>query len=142
VILRLGMLAALVIALSSASDARDKVLWIADQTTVNPERSLTAESEMEVARFYISKRDYTGAINRCKVVVTHFATSRQVEEALMLLVEMYLALHIPKEAQTAAAVLRKKFPNSVWSHIAVEILKSADLEPDEDENSQISRAFR
>jgi Outer membrane lipoprotein len=146
VILHLGVLAVLLNVFPSASHARDDVHWIAGQTTTNPERILpagvTPESEMEIARFYIGKRDYTGAINRCKVVVLDFPTSRQLEEALMLLVEMYLALHVPSEAQTAAAVLIRKFPNSGWSHIAVEILKAAGLEPDEDENSSIGRAFK
>jgi outer membrane protein assembly factor BamD len=139
---RPGVLAVLLLVVPSASEARDDVQRIVDQTTVNPGKAFTAESEIAVARFYIGKRDYTGAINRCKVVVVHFPDSWEVQEALVLLDQSYLALGIPKEAQTAAAILSRKFPKSGWTDIAMEILKSADLEPEEDENSWISRALK
>ena len=61
-----------------------------------------------------SKRDYIGAINRFKVVVTQYQTTRHVEEALMRLTETYMALGIVNEAQTAAAVLGHNFPDSPW----------------------------
>jgi outer membrane protein assembly factor BamD len=142
VIVRPGVLAVLLIVFPSASEARDDVHRIADQTTVNPGKAFTAESEIAVARFYVGKGDYTGAINRCKVVVVHFPDSWEVQEALVLLVQSYLALGIPKEAQTATAVLNRKFSKSGWTDIAIEILKSAALEPEEDESSWISRAFK
>lgn len=97
---------------------------------------------MAVGHFYVKKRDYTGAINRFKIVVTHYPNSVRVDEALGLLVETYLALGIPLEAQTAAAVLNRKYPNSGWSRVADELLKSAGLEPTEEENSWISHAFK
>jgi outer membrane protein assembly factor BamD len=154
-ITRLGVLAFLLIVFSSSSDALQNVHQIADQTTPDPKSALpegeTAERNIVIARFYLKKRDYTGAINRCKVVVIYFPTSEYADEALAFLVESFIAVHIPgewqtaanrKQAQTAAAVLRRKFPNSGWSRIASEILKSAGLEPDEDEASWISRALR
>jgi hypothetical protein len=74
-----------------------------------------------------------------------------------LLVESYLALaredgdasskidwrnSLKKEAQTAAAVLNRKFPDSDWLRVALERLKSAELKPEEDERSWISRALK
>jgi hypothetical protein len=145
-IVRPGMLAVLLLVSTCASEARDDVHWIADETTANPGEALppypTVDKEIEVARFYVKKRDYTGAVNRCKMVVMHFPTSREAEEALFLLVAIFLELGIPHDAQTAAAVLGRKFPNSGWLPFAIRILKSADLEPEEGENSWISRALK
>jgi len=38
----------------------------------------------------MNKRDFIGAINRFKVVVTHYQTTRHVEEALERLTESYV----------------------------------------------------
>ncbi|MDE1974832.1 MAG: outer membrane protein assembly factor BamD, partial [Hyphomicrobiales bacterium] len=45
-------------------------------------RDQLAGKEMEIGRFYLKKHDFTGAINRFKVVVTQYQTTREVEEAL------------------------------------------------------------
>jgi outer membrane protein assembly factor BamD len=144
--LRLGAIAVFIAVLQGASDGNQNIHRVADQSNADqktgPADEDSAEKEITVARFYVRKRDYAGAINRCKTVLTHFPTSWEVEEALGLLVESYLALGIPPEAQTATAVLNRKFSNSGWSRIAAELLKSAGLEPAEDENSWISRALR
>jgi outer membrane protein assembly factor BamD len=105
-------------------------------------RDQIAGKEMIVARYYLNKRDYTGAINRFKVVVTQYQTTRHVEEALMRLTESYMALGIVGEAQTAAAVLGHNFPDSPWYKNAHALVRSGGLEPQESEGSWISRAFR
>lgn len=105
-------------------------------------RDQIAGKEMIVARYYLNKRDYTGAINRFKVVVTQYQTTRHVEEALMRLTESYMALGIVGEAQTAAAVLGHNFPDSPWYKNAYALVRSGGLEPQESEGSWISRAFR
>src|SRR5216683_5626412 len=101
-----------------------------------------AGKEMTVGRYYQEKRDYTGAINRFKVVVTQYQTTRHVEEALMRLTEVYMTLGIVDEAQTAAAVLGHNFPDSPWYKDAYRLVKSGGLEPRETQSSWISRAFR
>lgn len=105
-------------------------------------RDQLAGKEMQVGRYYLEKKDYTGAINRFKVVVTQYQTTRQVEEALMRLTEAYMALGITHEAQTAAAVLGHNFPDSPWYKHAYERVKGAGLEPNENRGSWISRAFK
>jgi hypothetical protein len=45
------------------------------------------------------------------------------------------------EAQCAVAVLQRKFPDSPWSRPALEALKSAGLEPAEDQKNWIFQAF-
>jgi outer membrane protein assembly factor BamD len=101
-----------------------------------------AGKEMTIGRYYQEKRDYTGAINRFKVVVTQYQTTRHVEEALMRLTEVYMTLGIVDEAQTAAAVLGHNFPDSPWYKDAYRLVKSGGLEPHETQSSWISRAFR
>ena len=53
-------------------------------------RDQLAGKEMEVGRYYMNKRDFVGAINRFKVVVTQYQTTRHVEEALERLTEAYV----------------------------------------------------
>jgi outer membrane protein assembly factor BamD len=115
-----------------AGAARDKIKFARDQL---------AGREMNVGRYYLERRDYTGAINRFKVVATRYQTTRHVEEALMRLTEAYLALGIVHEAQTAAAVLGHNFPDSRWYKDAYRLVRSGGLEPVEHKGSWISRAF-
>jgi outer membrane protein assembly factor BamD len=96
---------------------------------------------MLTGRYYLERRDYTGAINRFKVVVTKYQTTREVEEALERLTEAYMALGITGEAQTAAAVLGHNFPDSVWYQRAYALVKSGGSEPAENRGSWISKAF-
>ncbi len=105
-------------------------------------RDQLAGKEMEIGRFYMKKRDFTGAINRFKVVVTQYQTTREVEEALERLTEAYLSIGIVDEAQTAAAVLGHNFPDSPWYKDAYKLVKSAGVEPNENKASWLSRAFR
>ena len=105
-------------------------------------RDQLAGKEMEVGRFYLSRRDFSGAINRFKVVVTQYQTTREVEEALERLTEAYVALGIVDEAQTAAAVLGHNFPDSPWYKDAYKLVKGAGGEPNENKDSWISRSFK
>ena len=105
-------------------------------------RDQLAGKEMEIGRFYLNKRDVIGAINRFKVVVTQYQTTRHVEEALERLTECYLSLGILDEAQTAAAVLGHNFPDSDWYKDAYNRVKRAGGEPNENKESWISRSFK
>jgi outer membrane protein assembly factor BamD len=109
---------------------------------IDTARDQLAGKEMQVGRFYMKARDFTGAINRFKVVVTHYQTTREVEEALERLTEAYISLGILDEAQTAAAVLGHNFPDSPWYKDAYRLVKSAGGEPTENKDSWMSRAFK
>jgi outer membrane protein assembly factor BamD len=113
-------------------DVREKMLVARDQL---------AGKEMNVGRFYLQKRNYAGAVNRFRDVITKYQTTRHVEEALMRLTEAYMALGITNEAQTAAAVLGHNFPDSPWYKDAYVLLESGGLQPREDRGSYISRIF-
>jgi outer membrane protein assembly factor BamD len=115
------------------ADARKKIQVASDQL---------AGKELEVGRFYLQKRNYAGAINRFRNVVSRYQTTRHVEEALQRLTEAYMAMGIVGEAQTAAAVLGHNFPDSPWYKDAHALLTRGGVEPREDSQSWISKAFR
>ncbi len=115
------------------ADAKKKIQVASDQL---------AGKEMEVGRFYLQKRNYAGAINRFRTVVSRYQTTRHTEEALERLTEAYMAMGIVAEAQTAAAVLGHNFPDSPWYRDAHALLTKGGVEPREDSQSWISKAFR
>jgi outer membrane protein assembly factor BamD len=115
------------------ADAKKKIQVASDQL---------AGKEMEVGRFYLQKRNYSGAINRFRQVVSRYQTTRHVEEALERLTESYMAMGVVNEAQTAAAVLGHNFPDSPWYKDAYALLTKGGVEPREDSESWISKAFR
>jgi outer membrane protein assembly factor BamD len=115
------------------ADAKKKIQVASDQL---------AGKELEVGRFYLQKRNYAGAINRFRQVVSRYQTTRHVEEALERLTEAYMAMGIVGEAQTAAAVLGHNFPDSPWYKDAHALLTKGGVEPREDSQSWISKAFR
>ena len=100
-----------------------------------------AGKEMEIGRYYLKKKDFTGAINRFKIVVTRYQRTRHVEEALMRLTECYMALGIVPEAQTAAAVLGHNFPDSPWYKDAYTLVRTGGYEPSANPTSWLSKAF-
>lgn len=116
-----------------AREAKDKIRVAQDQL---------AGKEMDVGRYYMQRRNWTGAINRYREVIVKYQTTRHVEEALSRLVEAYMGLGIVNEAQTAAAVLGHNFPDSQWYKDAFALLEGGGLKPREDTGSWISRTFR
>ena len=115
---------------------------VAAKRKIEMARDQLAGKEMEVGRWALQRREYTGAINRFKVVVTRYQRTRHVEEALMRLTEAYMALGIVDEAQTSAAVLGHNFPESRWYKDAFTLMQSRGLQPTENKASWISQAFR
>jgi outer membrane protein assembly factor BamD len=102
-------------------------------------RDQLAGREMNVGRYNLEKRNYIGAINRFKMVVTQYQTTRHVEEALARLTEAYMAIGIVSEAQTAAAVLGHNFPDSPWYKDAYNLVKSGGAEPNINPSSWLSK---
>ncbi len=115
-----------------AKDAEAKALLARDHL---------AGKEMEIGRYYLNRHAYVAAINRFKKVVTDYQQTSHTPEALQRLTEAYMALGIKSEAQTAAAVLGHNFPSSEWYEDAYKLIKSDGLEPREDKESWISKAF-
>jgi outer membrane protein assembly factor BamD len=100
-----------------------------------------AGKEMAVGRYYLTRGDYIGAINRFRVVIEQYQTTPQIAEALERLTEAYYSLGLNSEAQTAAAVLGANYPGSEWYMDSYNLLKGRNLKPVEDKGSWISQAF-
>jgi outer membrane protein assembly factor BamD len=88
-----------------SSDARLKLDLINDHL---------AGKEMEIGRYYQRSAKWLAAATRFRTVVEKYQTTSHAPEALHRLVETYLALGIPTEAQKAAAVLGANYPQSEW----------------------------
>jgi outer membrane protein assembly factor BamD len=116
-----------------AEEARKRIVVARDQL---------AGKEMDVGRFYLKQRNYIGAVNRFKVVITEYQTTRHVEEALARVAEAYMALGVVNEAQTAASVLGHNYPNSQWYADTHKLITTNGLEPRENSGSWISQAFK
>jgi outer membrane protein assembly factor BamD len=86
---------------------------------------------MEVGRFYQRSGQWLAATYRFRSVVDQYQTTTHTPEALERLVECYLALGIPEEAQKSAAVLGRNYPESFWYRQSLKLLGQ--------ENKQIRR---
>lgn len=97
-----------------AADARLKIDLVQDHL---------AGKEMEIGRFYQGRQEWLAATMRFKSVIERYQTTSHVPEALQRLVESYLALGIPEEANKAAAVLGYNYPGSKWYERAFALIR-------------------
>lgn len=86
-----------------------------------------AGKQMAVGRFYMERKAYGAAINRFKEVVTRYDTTKHVEEALLRMVECYLAMGLQDQAQQSAAVLGHNYPSSPWYAEAYQLTTGKSL---------------
>lgn len=100
-----------------------------------------AGKEMEIGRYYLNQQSYVAAINRFRSVIVSYQTTTHVPEALHRLTESYLSLGVVTEAQTAAAILGHNFPGSDWYEDSYALLAGSDLEPRENQDSWMSKAW-
>lgn len=110
------------------------------QTKIRFARDQLAGKEMQVGRYYLERKEYLAAVSRFRNVVEQYGNTNQVEEALARLTEAYYAMGLTEEAQTAAAVLGRNYPDSQWYADSYKLLKSGGVEPRENPGSWISRA--
>ena len=97
-----------------AADARLKLDLIKDHL---------AGKEMEIGRFYQRSGQWLAATYRFRSVVDQYQTTSHTPEALERLVECYLALGVPEEAQKAGAVLGRNYPESYWYRQSLRLLE-------------------
>jgi outer membrane protein assembly factor BamD len=105
-------------------------------------RDHLAGKHMEIGRFYLKKGEYLAAINRFRTVIKDYQTTTHVPEAMLRLVESYLALGVTEEAQATAAVLGYNYPGSAWYADSYVLLTGIDLRPEEYQDSWISRVWK
>lgn len=101
-----------------------------------------AGKEMEIGRYYLKRGHYTAAINRFRVVVEDYQTTTHTPEALMRLVESYLALGLTNEAQTAGAILGHNFQSSPYYQDAYAQLRGRGLTATPQGNSWLTQVYR
>lgn len=99
---------------SYASDAKLKLDLVNDHL---------AGKEMTIGRSYEDSGKWLAATLRFRNVVDNFQTTSHTPEALFRLVESYLSLGIPEEAQKAAAVLERNYPGSKWYARSYKLMK-------------------
>jgi outer membrane protein assembly factor BamD len=97
-----------------ASDSRLKMDLLNDHL---------AGKEMEIGRFYERSGKWLAANLRFRRVVENYQTTSHAPEALERMVETYLELGIPGEAQKAAAVLGANYPGSRWYKYAYRLMQ-------------------
>ena len=88
-----------------ASDSRLKLDLVNDHL---------AGKEMTIGRLYQRSGRWLAASMRFRKVIDTYQTTSHTPEALYRLVESYLVLGIPEEAQKAAAVLGANYPGNEW----------------------------
>ncbi|MGN7869762.1 outer membrane protein assembly factor BamD [Paracoccus sp. S3-43] len=101
-----------------------------------------AAKEMEIGRYYLKRGHYAAAINRFRVVVEEFQTTGQTPEALLRLVEAYLALGLTDEAQTAGAILGHNFQSSPFYQDAYGQLRGRGLAPEARGDNWLNNVYR
>jgi outer membrane protein assembly factor BamD len=105
-----------------AADARVKLDLIKDHL---------AGKEMDIGRFYQRSGQWLAATYRFRTVIDQYQTTSGTPEALERLVECYLALGMPQEAQKAGAVLGRNYPETFWYKQSLRLLGR--------ENKQVDR---
>jgi outer membrane protein assembly factor BamD len=102
-----------------AQDARLKLDLVNDHL---------AGKEMTIGRSYQRSGKWLAATLRFRTVIDKYQTTSHTPEALFRLVEAYLSLGIPLEAQKSAAVLQTNYPQSDWYQRAYRLMHRHDPE--------------
>lgn len=88
-----------------AEDSRQRMQFLLEALATN---------ELNAARYYLKRRAPLAAANRAQIVVTRYATSQSVEEALGLMIQSYKELELETLRRDTERVLRQSFPNSAY----------------------------
>jgi len=71
-----------------------------------------AQSEVNIARFYLERGAYVAAAQRAQGAVRDYSGTPAAEEALSIMVRAYDGLALPQLSEDARRVLEKNFPGS------------------------------
>lgn len=84
-------------------DARQRMLYL---------RNMFAQSELNVAEFYLQRKMYVASANRASYLIENYPQAPQTERALVILIKSDRALHLDQAADDALKVLKASYPNS------------------------------
>lgn len=85
-------------------------------------RNQIAAKEVDVARYYLKKKNYAAAIGRLNVVIDNFLDTAHAPEAMFRLMESYVAMGVVNEAKTVNRLLQKDHKNTEWASYATKLL--------------------
>ncbi|MBS0383274.1 MAG: outer membrane protein assembly factor BamD [Proteobacteria bacterium] len=85
-----------------AADARQRMIYLRNQL---------AQSELNVAEFYLQRDAYVAAADRAKYIVEHYQRSPQSADALAVMAKAYHQLGQQQLAEQATAVLKLNYPD-------------------------------
>lgn len=75
-------------------------------------RSRLADYELSAARFFMERKAYAAAANRGRYIVEYFSPGKQVEDALVIMIECYDILGLQDLKNNARQVLALNYPNN------------------------------
>ncbi len=71
-----------------------------------------AQHEVHVARCYMKRQAYVGAVNRCIYIMEFYPDTPEVEEALVIMISAYDAMVMNDLRDDTKRVLVKNYPDS------------------------------
>ena len=84
-----------------ADDAAQRMVYL---------RNLLAENELYIASYYLRRGAYIAAVSRARNVVTNFARTPSVPDALIIMTKAYRIMELDDLASDTMRVLRNNYP--------------------------------
>jgi outer membrane protein assembly factor BamD len=98
-----------------AEDSKEKIKKLHQQM---------AGREILVARYYQSRNNFTASIGRLNTVINAYLDTNHAPEAMLRLVECYVAMGLLNEAKIMDKLLAKNFPKSKWAKYSKTLLSN------------------
>ena len=100
-----------------AKDSQQKIILI---------MSNKASKHMMIGRFYLKEKKYTAALNRFKLVVEKYSTTKFTPEALHRIVEIYFQIGLIEESTKTASILGHNYPESKWYRYSYDLINKTE----------------
>lgn len=85
------------------------------QTKIKELRDQIAGREVYVARYYQQRINYAAAIGRLNSVIDNYSDTAHAPEAMLRLIECYIAMGFIDEATNVNKLLQAKYQNTNWA---------------------------
>ena len=85
-----------------------------------------AANKLDIAKFYLNKKNINGALNYLKDIFNNYSTSLSIEETLYLLVKIYDLIDERELAKSYASILAYNFPESMWYRLSYNLINNVD----------------
>ena len=85
-----------------------------------------AANKLDIAKFYLNKKNINGALNYLKDIFNNYSASLSIEETLYLLVKIYDLIDERELAKSYASILAYNFPESRWYKLSYNLINNID----------------